>query len=56
MSPVWRVCGISSFSRLIERRKVLLPQPEGPMSAVTARRGMVNLRSNNACLAPYQKL
>ena len=56
MSPVWRVFGISSFRRLIERRNVLLPHPEGPISAVTARRGMVNVRSKSACVAPYQKL
>ena len=29
-----------SFSRLIERRKVDLPQPDGPMIAVTALRSM----------------
>src|SRR5256886_7818092 len=39
MSPAWRVCGISSFNRFTERRKVLLPQPDGPIRAVTARRG-----------------
>ena len=36
-SPSWRTPGIRSFSRLIERRKVDLPQPDGPMSAVIAR-------------------
>mgnify|MGYP006211383929 CR=1 FL=1 len=35
MSPSYRVLGISSFIRLIERRKVDFPQPEGPISAVT---------------------
>src|SRR2546430_4837933 len=56
MSPPWRVCGISSFSRFTERRKVLLPQPDGPISAVTARRGTAIVTSNSAWVAPYQKL
>src|SRR2546425_7453888 len=34
----------------------LLPQPDGPISAVTARRGMATVTSNNAWVAPYQKL
>src|SRR2546427_3941047 len=38
-SPAWRGCGISSFNRFTERKKVLLPQPDGPIRAVTARRG-----------------
>src|SRR6266581_1917262 len=45
MSPAWRVCGISSFSRFTERRKVLLPQPDGPIRAVTARRGGTGVRT-----------
>ena len=36
MSPSWRTPGIRSLSRLIERRNVDLPQPDGPMMAVTA--------------------
>src|SRR3989449_3502380 len=56
MSPVRRVFGISSFNRFTERRKVLLPQPEGPIRAVTARRGMATVTSNSAWGAPYQKL
>ncbi len=56
MSPAWRVCGISSFNRFTERKNVLLPQPDGPISAVTARRGMATVTSNNAWVAPYQKL
>src|SRR5437899_10812792 len=55
-SPVWRECGISSFNRFTERRKVLLPQPDGPISAVTARRGTAIVTSNSAWVAPYQKL
>ena len=38
-----RAPGISSFIRLIERRKVDLPQPDGPMSAVTARGAIVEV-------------
>src|SRR5438093_675643 len=56
MSPAWRVCGISSFNRFTERKNVLLPQPDGPIRAVTARRGMATVTSNNAWVAPYQKL
>src|SRR2546426_12778202 len=56
MSPVRRVFGISSFNRFTERRKVLLPQPEGPIRAVTARRGMATGTSDSAWGAPYQKL
>ena len=33
--PVTRQIGIVSFMRLMQRRKVDLPQPEGPMRAVT---------------------
>src|SRR3989475_11902141 len=56
MSPVRRVFGISSFNRFTERRKVLLPQPEGPIRAVTARRGMGTFTTNSASGWPYQKL
>src|SRR6266550_9030634 len=56
MSPVRRVRGISSFNRFTERRNVLLPQPDGPIRAVTARRGMATVTSNSAWVAPYQKL
>ena len=38
--PVTRAVGIVSFMRLMQRRKVDLPQPDGPMKAVTARSGM----------------
>ena len=33
--PSTRVPGMMSFMRLSERRNVDLPQPDGPMSAVT---------------------
>ena len=35
ISPSVRTPGIMSFMRLNERSSVLLPQPEGPMIAVT---------------------
>ena len=55
MSPLCRVCGSSSWSRLIERRKVDFPQPDGPISAVTALGFASMLMSKSACVAPYQK-
>ncbi len=54
MSPLRRVPGSSSWSRLIERRKVDFPQPDGPIIAVTALGLASTLMSNSACLAPYQ--
>ena len=39
--PVTRAIGIVSFIRLMQRRKVDLPQPDGPMKAVTERSGNV---------------
>ncbi len=38
--PETRAAEIVSFMRLMQRRKVDLPQPEGPMKAVTERAGM----------------
>jgi hypothetical protein len=40
--------------RLIDRRKVDFPQPEGPINAVTLRGGAVSEMSNSACFDPYQ--
>ena len=40
--------------RLIERRNVDFPQPDGPMSAVMARGAMARSMSNSACFSPYQ--
>ena len=42
--------------RLTERRNVVLPHPEGPIRAVIALRGIVQLISCSACVGPYQKL
>jgi hypothetical protein len=41
-----------SFIRLIERRKVDLPQPDGPIRAVTELSGTSSETSNKACLSP----
>ena len=43
-----------SFIRLIQRSSVLLPQPDGPINAVTWFRGMDNERLWIAWKAPYQ--
>ena len=40
--------------RLRQRRKVDLPQPDGPIRAITERSGIVNGESNRACFVPYQ--
>ncbi len=50
--PVTRALGIVSFMRLMQRRKVDLPQPDGPMKAVTAVLGMSTETSKSACLSP----
>ena len=52
MSPVTRQVGIVSFMRLMARRKVDLPQPDGPMKAETARSGMSMERFLMACFSP----
>src|SRR5690348_13590262 len=54
MSPTWRVPSIRSFMRLRQRRNVVLPQPDGPIRAVTARSGIAMEMSQSACLSPYQ--
>src|SRR5437764_253066 len=53
-SPESRVPSIRSFMRLSARRKVDLPHPDGPISAITDRSGMNSEMSHNACFAPYQ--
>ncbi len=40
--------------RLMERRNVDLPQPDGPTSAVTVRGCMESVMPCNACFSPYQ--
>ena len=54
--PSRRVPGVSSCIRLSARRKVDLPQPLGPMIAVTFFAGMRIVTSNSAWRAPYQRL
>ena len=43
---------IVSFMRLRQRRKVDLPQPDGPISAVTIRSPMSRSTSKSACFSP----
>jgi hypothetical protein len=50
--PSTRAPGMVSFIRLMQRRKVDFPQPEGPIRAVTARSGTSRSTSNRACLSP----
>jgi len=40
IEPLARASGMMSFIRLIERMKVDLPHPDGPISAVTLRAGI----------------
>src|SRR5688572_756464 len=55
ISPSVRTPRMSSLSRLMERRKVDFPHPDGPMSAVIERDGSVRLMLLSACFSPYQK-
>ena len=50
--PVMRAPGMTSCSRLRLRRKVDLPQPDGPMSAVTVFGSIVIVTSATAWWAP----
>ena len=50
--PVTRQLGMVSFMRLMQRRKVDLPQPDGPMKAITPLSGMSTFTSFSACLSP----
>ena len=52
MQPSTRAEGIVSFIRLSVRRKVDLPQPEGPMKAVTNSLGMSIETASIAFLLP----
>ncbi len=52
MRPMTRQPSMVSFMRLSERRKVDLPQPEGPMSEVTWFCSMLRSTSNRACFKP----
>ena len=48
---VTRVPGISSFIRLMQRKNVDLPQPDGPMNAMTELRATSMLTSLMACFS-----
>ena len=51
--PVTRQPSIMSFIRLRQRRKVDLPQPDGPMKAVTSLRPDIEIDTFfSACLSP----
>src|ERR1019366_6920397 len=52
ISPSMRASGLSSCIRLMARRKVDLPQPLGPMMAVTARAAMSNETFLTAAFLP----
>src|SRR3972149_186056 len=54
--PLTRTPGIKSFIRFRQRRRVLLPQPDGPMSAATRCAGKFIVTSLIACLWPYHRL
>src|SRR5512137_1904660 len=56
ISPSRRAWRTVSCIRLSVRSKVDLPQPEGPIRAVTLLVAMPMLMSKRVCLAPYQKL
>ena len=50
--PSARVPGMMSFIRLSVRKNVLLPQPDGPMQAVTRLDCMLIVMLSSARLAP----
>src|SRR5271169_3526047 len=56
ISPSRREWRTVSCIRSSVRRRVDLPQPDGPMRAVTLLVAMPRLMSKRVCLAPYQKL
>src|SRR6476619_5753921 len=55
-SPARLAPGTSSCIRLRMRRNVDLPQPDGPMSAVTRPAGMVRVTSSSTWCSPNQAL
>src|SRR5258708_24286326 len=54
--PAARAPGTSSCMRLRQRTKVDLPQPDGPIKAVTLFDATVKLILKRACNLPYQAL
>ena len=55
MSPSMRTESIRSFIRFTHRSSVLLPHPDGPISAVTFPCGTPIDTSNSACFVPYHR-
>ena len=56
IAPSYFVSACRSCIRLKQRRNVLLPQPDGPISAETWCSGITRLMFLSAWLVPYQKL
>src|SRR5580658_293173 len=56
ISPSRRELRTVSCMRSSVRKRVDLPQPDGPMRAVTLLLATPRLMSKRVCLAPYQKL
>src|SRR3989442_14455604 len=54
--PATRTPRMWSFIRLRQRRKVDLPQPEGPISAVTRRSPMSSETRSRASVLPYRTM
>src|SRR6476659_5476456 len=54
--PSARAPGISSCIRLMQRTTVDLPDPDGPINAVTCPRATGKLKSRTLCWLPYQAL
>ena len=50
--PVTRQTGMVSFMRLMQRRNVDLPHPDGPMKLITPRSGISTDTSLSACFSP----
>src|SRR5579884_2689499 len=53
-SPPTRAPGMTSCMRLMQRRKVDFPQPDGPISAVTLFSSKSSVTSRIASFLPYQ--
>ena len=54
--PSMVTSSMRSLSRLMQRRSVDLPQPEGPMKAVIWRSGISSEIAFRAIFLPYQRL
>ena len=52
IEPCMRALGMRSFMRLKQRSSVLLPQPDGPISAVTFCFGTSNVTESSAWKRP----